>query len=227
MRSFVTLLLAPLVGVLLLPATCTWAQNSSLFQGQEEERADEPLTMEQASWHHTTPMPMREIQLHDIISIRVDELSRMTAEGELLRRKTGKYDARLKDWIMLDGLRKMFPDPQTLGDPRIQGELKSDYRSLGDLETRESLAFNIAVEVVDIRPNGNLILEGTKKIVINDETWDYYISGICHKDAIGPGNVVLSRDLAHLDVNKREGGSVAAGYQRGWFMKLFDLVQPF
>jgi flagellar L-ring protein precursor FlgH len=216
-----------LMALVLWPASSLRAQNSSLFQYEQQVEGTDPLTLQQSSWYHSDPAPMREIQLHDIVSIRVDELSRMTAEGELMRRKTGRYDARLKDWILLDGLRKAIPDPQTLGDPRVQGELRSDYRSLGDLETRESLAFNIAVRVVDIRPNGNLILEGTKKIVINDETWDYYIMGVCHKDAVGPGNVVLSRDLADLTVNKREGGSVAAGYQRGWFMKLFDLIQPF
>jgi flagellar L-ring protein precursor FlgH len=224
MRKTIFLSALPL---LLLPASQVLAQNSSLFQNQQVEEGNQPLTMEQSSWYHSAPPPMREIQLHDIVSIRVDELARMTAEGELLRRKNARYDARLKDWILLDGLRKMYPDPQTLGDPRVQGELRSDYRSLGDLETRESLAFNIAVRVADIRPNGNLVLEGTKRIVVNDETWDYYIMGICHKDAVGPGNVVLSRDLADLSVNKREGGSVAAGYQLGWFMKLFDLIQPF
>ena len=224
---FATYTILLLLFVLVVPTTKAQAQNSSLFQNPVQDEGSQPLTLEQSSWYHTEPVQMREIQIQDIVSIRVDELARMTAEGELMRRKTGKYDARLKDWILLDGLRKMIPDPQTLGDPRVQGELKSDYRSLGDLETRESLAFNIAVRVVDIRPNGNLILEGNKKIVINDETWDYYIMGVCHKDAVGPGNVVLSRDLADLDVKKREGGSVAAGYQRGWFMKLFDLIQPF
>ena len=224
---YTRLTLLCLLALSLLPAGSIRAQNSSLFQYEPVEVDSPPLTTEQSSWYHSTPVPMREIQLHDIISIRVDELSRMTAEGELLRRKVGKYDVRLRDWVLMDGLRKIYPAPQSLGDQRVRGELNSDYRSLGDLETRESLAFNIAVRVVDIRPNGNLILEGTKKIVINDETWDYYIMGVCHKDAVGPGNVVLSRDLADLTVNKREGGSVAAGYQRGWFLKLFDLIQPF
>ncbi len=227
MRALVTVLLAPLVGLVLMPATCAWGQNSSLFRGPSEGEASLPATAEQSSWYYTPPTPMREIQKHDIISIRVDELARMAAEGELLRRKNAKYDANLKDWILLDGLRKIYPDPQSAGSPRIQGELKSDYRSLGDLETRESLAFNIAVEVADIRPNGNLVLEGYKQIIINDEVWDYYLGGTCHKDAVGPGNVVLSRDIINLKIEKRESGSVASGYQRGWFMKLFDLIQPF
>jgi flagellar L-ring protein precursor FlgH len=151
----------------------------------------------------------------------------MMSDGELRRRKDSRYDARLQDWIVLDGLRAVRPDPQSEGDPRIRGELRSDYRAIGELETSESLAFNLACEVVDIRPNGNLVLEGRSKIVLNDECWTYVLTGICRPEAIGPNNVVLSRDVINLDIKKSETGSVAAGYQRGWFQKLFDLIQPF
>ena len=53
------------------------------------------------------------------------------------------------------------------------------------------------------------------------------LSGLCRPESIGPNNVVLSRDIIDLDIQKVETGSVAAGYQRGWFQKIFDLIQPF
>jgi len=159
--------------------------------------------------------------------VRVDILSRMQSDGELRRRKNGLYDARLNDWLIFDGLRWVKPSPQSDGDPRVRGELRSSYRSLGELETSESLALNIAAEVVDIRPNGNLVLEGRAATRVNDEVWNVTMSGMCRPESIGPNNVVLSRDIINLDVRKLETGSVAAGYQRGWFQKLFDIVQPF
>ncbi len=185
------------------------------------------LTLRDSSWTYVDVPPPREIQKHDIISVRVDVLSRASADGELRRRKDARYDARLKDWIVLDGLRSAKPDPQTEGAPRMRGELRSDYRAIGELETSESLAFNLACEVVDIRPNGNLVLEGRSKIVLNEEYWTYVLTGICRPEAIGPNNVVLSRDIINLDIKKIETGSVASGYQRGWFQKIFDLFQPF
>jgi flagellar L-ring protein precursor FlgH len=184
-------------------------------------------TLKDASWTYVPVPPPREVQRHDIVSVRVDVLSRASADGELRRRKDARYDARLKDWIVLDGLRAVRPDPQTEGEPRMRGELRSDYRAIGELATSESLAFNIACEVVDIRPNGNLVLEGHSKVVLNEETWSCVLTGICRPESIGPDNVILSRDMIHLDIRKIETGSVASGYQRGWFQKLFDLIQPF
>ncbi len=212
------------------------AQDSSLY-AREAARpikaqgapavADPALRLSDVSWIYTPTPPPREVQKHDIVSVRVDILSRVQSEGELRRRKNGLYDARLNDWIIFDGLRWVKPSPQSDGDPRVRGELRSQYRSLGELETSESLALNIAAEVVDIRPNGNLVLEGRATTRINEETWTVTMSGMCRPESIGPNNVVLSRDVINLDVRKVETGSVAAGYQRGWFQKLFDIIQPF
>jgi flagellar L-ring protein precursor FlgH len=198
-----------------------------MYGAQRPVATDSQMTLAQSSWMYTPPTPPREIKKHDAISVRVDMLARMAAEGELRRRKNGIYDAKLSDWIIFDGLRWVKPSPQSDGSPRVRGELRSQYRSLGELETAESLAFNLACEVVDIRPNGVLVIEGRTTARINDEFWTITLSGMCQPESIGPNNVVLSRDIMNLDIQKVETGSVAAGYQRGWFQKIFDLIQPF
>lgn len=214
--------------VLIIGVSTAQAQTSSLWQADKPVKDTGPLTIQGTSPTYIEPKPPHQIKIHDIVSVRVDVLSRMTAEGELQRRKNARYDARLKDWIVFKGLRAIGPAPQEDGDQRIRGELQSDYRSQGDMQTRESLALNVGTTVVDIRPNGNLVLEGHQKVRINEEVWVVSLTGECAVDSIGPDNVVLSRDMAHLDINKTETGSVAAGYQRGWFQKLFDVfIQPF
>ncbi len=205
------------------------AQSASLLQQETRESptSPPPASLKDSSWTYEELQPPREIKLHDIVSVRVDILARTIADGELRRRKNSKYNAVLKDWIFLEGLRSIRRGRQVEGDPAISGSLQSDYRSKAELETRESLAFNLAAEIVDIRPNGNLVVEGRAKVVINDEVWTYTLSGLCRPESIGPNNVVLSRDIVNLDIRKIETGAVAAGYQRGWFQKVFDVFQPF
>lgn len=217
--------------------TAAPGQDSSLYSRENARgekfptaparRDSSDLTLGELSWIYVPTPPPREIQKHDIVSVRVDMLARMQSDGELRRRKNGQYDGRLNDWITLDGLRWIKPSPQTDGDPRVRGQLRSDYLTLGELQTSESLTFNIAAEVVDIRPNGNLVLEGHATARVNEEVWTVMLSGLCRPESIGANNVVLSRDIINLNIRKVETGSVAAGYQRGWFQKIFDLFQPF
>ena len=100
-----------------LHATNAIAQSSSLWQGAKTATGTSPLTLQTASPTYVEPKPPHEIKIHDIISVRVDVMSRMTAKGELQRRKNSRYDARLKDWIVLDGLRALGPAPQGDGEP--------------------------------------------------------------------------------------------------------------
>ncbi len=212
---------------LLMPTgRVVWAQNSSLY-ARDLPASTAPVTVQTGSWTYLEVPPPREIRIHDIVTIRVDISARMLSEGETQRRKNATYNAQLTDWVMLDGLKSVKPSPQADGDPTIAGALTQLFRAEGEIETSESLKFDIAAKVVDIRPNGNLILEAHRSIVNNDEVWEQSLTGTCRVDDIAPGNIILSRDIADLNISKRERGHVRDGYRRGWFLRVFDLLHPF
>lgn len=179
------------------------------------------------SWTYQPPPSNRVLHLHDVVSIRVDEMARMTAEGRANQRKNGSYDAILKNWIELEGLKAMRKAPQTSGDPEVTGQLNQIYRANSDVQTRESLVFNIAAEIADIRPNGNIVLEAHKTISINDNRWEISLSGLCQAKDITPDNVLLSKDILDLKIDKNEQGQSRDGYRRGWFTEWFSRLQPF
>lgn len=208
-------------------ATLASAQDSSLFQAPIAGGAETPMTMRQASWFPSEVPQPRVIQEHDIISVRVQEGAQYFSEGEAERRKSATYQAILLEWLTLNGLGSASPNPQTNGDPEISGRLNSQYRAESGVESQESLAFNLAAEVIGIRPNGNVVIEARRTIQNNDDVWDYYLSGECRQQDIGVGNLVLSKDILNLMVKKTERGNVRDGYRRGWFQKGFDAINPF
>lgn len=184
------------------------------------------ITISEASWTYQPPPPMRVFRKNDLVTIRVDEITRVMAEGSSENRKRTLYEAILTDWIRLSGF-KLRPDPQVEGDPTVGAESNANFRAESTVESRESLTFNIAATVVDIRSNGMLVLEGTKTIRVNDNLWETAISGMCRAQDVGPDNVVLTKDLIDLEIKKQDRGHLRDGYKRGWFQRAFDRVQPF
>lgn len=184
------------------------------------------VTIAEASWTYQPPPPMRVFRQNDLITVRVDEITRVMAEGSSENRKRTLYEAILTDWINLAGF-KLRPDPQLEGDPTVAAESNSNFRAEATVESRESLTFNIAASVVDIRPNGMLVIEGTKSIRVNDNLWETSISGLCRAQDVGPDNVVLSKDMIGVEIKKQDRGHLRDGYKRGWFQRAFDRVQPF
>jgi len=184
-----------------------------------------PMTLSEASWHYQPPEEPRELRLNDLIVVMVDEKTQVTSEGEMDRRKKADATYKLKDWIVLDGL-AVRPDPQSHGDPTIAGEMQSKYRAESELETRDSMKFRIACRVVDIRPNGTLLLEGRRQIQNNDESWEMWLMGSIRPEDVLPNNTVLSEHVAELRIIKREAGHVRDGYRRGFFMRFLDRFSP-
>ena len=225
--------------LLLLVAICSTAsaQNSRLFnrplpipirqiQGGPPGVPYGPM-IDDSSWITIPLPPPREIRPQDIVTIRVDLTARATQEGDFQRRKNSTLNAQLKDWLVLEGLTQVKPAPQSDGDQTIAGTLNKQDRITAELETSESLKFEIAATVAAVLPNGNVVLEAHRKVNFNEETWMLSLSGVCHKDSIGPGNFVLNKDIAQLDIKKEEIGSVKDSYKRGWLQRGWDLIKAF
>ncbi len=209
-------------------------QTSSLLnQRQEEIHGNQRAlpyqgpTLRDTSWGYSPPLPPRKVEINDIIMIDVLISSEVTSDGALERRKTASLNAILSDWVFLEGLKALKPSPQSDGDPTVNGSLTEVYRAESDLQTTERISFQIAAYVSDIRPNGNLVLEAHQTVRINDEVWEYSLNGVCRSEDINPDNSLLSRNIAELNIHKRERGEVRDGYRRGWFLRWYDTLRPF
>ncbi|MCY2982636.1 MAG: flagellar basal body L-ring protein FlgH [Planctomycetota bacterium] len=181
----------------------------------------------QTSWSYVPPIPARALKLHDIVSIRIEETSTALATGNATSRKTTSYDATIKDWLRLVGLDTLKPAVQADGDPRLQTNQSEVYRGDSTLRSSESLTTNIAAEIVDIRPNGLIVLDASKTLVNNDNSWRISLTGTCRSQDIGPDNVLLSRNLLNSRIEKQDLGHVRDGYSRGWLTKLMARIKPF
>lgn len=185
-----------------------------------------PLTLDRLCWTYQPPPQQKVLRLHDVLTVLVDEKTQVIAEGQMDRRKKADGKFVLSDWVLLKKW-ALIPDPQTQGDPTIGGQMENKYRAESELESRESMKLRVACEIVDIRPNGNLVVEGRRMIQVNNDVWEIYLTGTVWPQSILPDNTVQSENVADLRIIKREAGHVRDGYRRGWLLKWLDEHQPF
>ncbi len=87
------------------------------------------------------------------------------------------------------------------------GEGNLEAREIGD--TSEQLDYNITARIVDIRPNGRLILEARKTMRVDGEIIESSLTGtVCPEDIL-PNNTVLSEKLAELQITTQTRGIVS------------------
>jgi flagellar L-ring protein precursor FlgH len=205
------------------------AQDASLLLVPPSPQQAGQLTLENSSFMYRKLPPeaeMRELKINDIVTVLVDYRASMMSEGDAEARRTASLNAVLTDWLKFDG-KDLIPAPQGQGDPSVRGVLNSQYRAESELELRDSLTFRIAAAVVDIRPNGNLVIEARREIRINEEVWQQSLTGVVRRQSIGPDRTVRSDEVAELRIEKRERGFVNDSYSRGWFARWYDKWKPF
>ena len=201
------------------------AQSGSLYGSPAARR---PLTLATGDWTYIPLPEPKALALNDILTVLVDEKSQVISEGEMDRRKKAHLKAKLTDWIVpsADSL-GMKPDPQSEGDLKVTGQWDNKYRSQAGFESRDAIKFNLAARIVDIRPNGTLVIEGRRTIQNNNDTWEFSLTGVIRSEDVLPNNSVLSENISDLRIFKRESGHVRDGYRRGWLLRWLDRYQPF
>lgn len=106
-----------------------------------------------------------------------------------------------------------------------QAEIKSNGG--GTADQTASLSGSLAVSVVEVLSNGNLVVRGEKQLSLSEGSEVIQVSGVIRPEDVSPSNTVLSRRLAHSQIAYRGSGELAAASGPGWGTKLLNRLWPF
>jgi len=112
-------------------------------------------------------------------------------------------------------------------EPSLAGSGKSDFKGKGDTNREGSLVANITAKVVEVMPNGNLMLEARKELTINNEKQILVLTGMVRPDDIDSNNTVLSSKIADAQIYYVGDGVLQDKQSPGWLVRIMDKVWPF
>ena len=173
------------------------------------------------------PRP-REFKMHDLVTIIIDETSRQQAEQSLKTDK--KYDndssinALIDPWELLE-LRLRQGDLKDVTLLDIANKAKFDGK--GTFERNDRLQMKIQAEVIDVKPNGVLVLEAKKFIDKNGETQETVLGGICRQEDITQSNTVFSTQLANMSLTTKSTGEVDKAGKKGLIPRVLETIFAF
>ena len=102
-----------------------------------------------------------------------------------------------------------------------------DSKGSGTADQQATLSGSIAVAVVSIMGNGNLVLRGEKQLALTEGAEIIQVAGIIRPEDVAPNNTVQSRRLANAQITYRGTGDMAAATQTGWGTSALLKFWPF
>ncbi len=101
------------------------------------------------------------------------------------------------------------------------------FEGKGGTESANTFAGSITAIVIDVLPNGHLIVAGEKQIGVNQNVDVLRFSGIVDPRALQPGSIVASTQVANVRVESRGRGAQNEAQVTGWLGRFFNTVTPF
>ena len=117
---------------------------------------------------------------------------------------------------------KSLTDKTTLG-------AKSDntFAGKGGTESANTFSGSITATVIDVLPNGHLVVAGEKQIGVNQNVDVLRFSGTIDPRALQPGSIINSTQVANVRVESRGRGAQSEAQVMGWLGRFFLTILPF
>ncbi len=121
-----------------------------------------------------------------------------------------------------DGINKNI-DPDQL----LEAAYRNSFKGSGGTSREGTLQAVMAARVMEVYPDGNLLIQGSKQITINNETNLLRLAGTIRPEDISAQNVVDSKHVMNSNINYQGRGVISDKQSQGWLIRILDNIWPF
>ena len=180
------------------------------------------------SYTAVPPAEPRQLKKHDLLTIIIREESSITSDGKTDLKKDSSLDASLDEFIKLSPANfAIMGGAQGATPPSIKTSLARDTKGEAKLDRADNFTTRLEAEVVDVKPNGTVIIQASKTIQHDEESQVFVLTGTCRGTDVTADNSVYSWQIANLNVATYTEGAVHDTTQRGFLPKMLDSINPF
>jgi flagellar L-ring protein precursor FlgH len=150
---------------------------------------------------------VRAAQVDDLVTVVVNEQASAVATGAT---KTSRASAAKSDISALGGPKSATGAAQNLLNLASSQSLDGS----GTTSRGATLTTTLSARVTHVLPNGYLVLEGTKEVMVNSEHQEVTVRGVIRPADLTTGNVISSNQIAQMEIKINGKGVVNDAVRR-------------
>jgi flagellar L-ring protein precursor FlgH len=159
--------------------------------------------------------------LGDIVTIEiVESLAASQVTASTVNRNTSS-----------DNTLKSAPLPGLIGvdllNLNLESKTNNDFSGKGGTTAANTFTGSITTTVIEVLPNGNLVVAGEKQIGVNQNVDVMRFSGTVDPRLLQPNNIISSTQVANVRVESKGRGAQAEAQTVGWLSRFFLSFNPF
>lgn len=179
--------------------------------------------------------------VNDIVTIQIVEQAASSRTANTTTSKDSKRSAAVNEFpTMFDALAGVVVKPivkSWLGykspsqfaedDLRLSLESKAEHTGKGSIDRTDRVTGQIPARVIKVLDNGNMVVEGRRSVVVNNDTQIITLSGIIRPEDVTSTNTVLSSQISDAEIQMEGRGVLAEAQRPGILFRFLDWLNLF
>jgi flagellar L-ring protein FlgH len=185
-----------------------------------------PLRIDQVGLFVVRPIKPRQYEIHDKVEVVINESSVQSLEQKLETSKSHNLRAELRQFPSFEALLKALELKDGIGanTPNVGINSNRDFRGDGSYERKDRFTARISALIVDVKPNGMLLLEAKESVQSDREIKTMVLTGLCDPKDITSANTVQSAQLASLMIKVQHEGELKDANEKGIIARTLDTI---
>lgn len=156
----------------------------------------------------------------DTITIKITENTSASAKSNNKLDRSNAQSAALGSATGVAG--KMLP-----AEFGLRATSSTAFSGKGEAANNNVFTGSITVTVIDVLPNGNLLVSGEKQVAIGYEQEFVRVSGVVNPSFVDFSNSIDSSKVADARIEYKSAGQISEGLSMAWLARFFLNVLPF
>lgn len=103
----------------------------------------------------------------------------------------------------------------------------NNFSSKGDAANNNVFNGTMTATVIEVLPNGNLLVSGEKQVAIGHEQEFVRVSGVVNPSWVDAANTIASSKVADARIEYKSAGQISDSQVMGWLARFFLSALPF
>jgi flagellar L-ring protein precursor FlgH len=175
--------------------------------------------------------------VNDIVTIVIAEQAASSVTANTTTSKDSKRSAAITEFpTALDGLAAVTVKPLVKGWStsqyaedafRLAIQSKAEHTGKGNIDRSDRVTGQIPARVIKVLDNGNMVVEGRRAVVVNNETQVITLSGVIRPEDVTANNTIFSSQIADAEIQMEGRGVLAEAQRPGILYRFLDWLNLF
>lgn len=167
-------------------------------------------------------------KLGDIVTVVIDVNQEQVIEMKPTLQRSSKNNSIVNNALGLQKklypfLRGLNPSVTTFEDINSSSNLTGDAK----YDVTDTIRFKIASSVIQILPNGNMVILGRQEIRLVNEVREIVMMGIVRREDVSASNTISAEKISELRISYGGRGELTDLQSFPWGQQLLNKLSPF